>query len=159
MARLVSLSGKVSHLCRADTAPHPDRGRDGPGNGPCALSFMVNDQPARYQGHPIVGEGDLVTVAGLDDDGVVRALAIRNRSTGIDYGGATAIQYLLFGVATLLGLLTVTLDGLGLLFLALAVWAWSRLRRNARALMMVRTKPRTRPAGRDWLRRGNRGRP
>ena len=146
MARLVSLSGKVSHLSQADTAPQFAHRLDGRGNGPRALSFLVNDQPARYEGYPIVGEGDLVTVAGLADDGVVRALAIRNRSTGVDDGGASAMQYLLIGAATLLGLLTVTLDGLGLLFFALAVWAWNRLRRSAWALTMVRTSDTRAPA-------------
>ena len=147
MARLVSLSGKVSHLSQADGAPHSDPRRDGPGNGRRALRFMVNEQPTRYQGYPVVGEGDLVTIAGLEDSGVVKALAIRNRSTGVDYGGASAMQYLLFGVATLLGILTVTLGGLGLLFLALAVWVWSRLRRSARALTLVRATPPTPPPG------------
>ena len=120
MTRLVSLSGKVSQI------------------SPSGANFMVDDRPASYRGYPIVGEGDLVTIAGLDRGGVVDALAIRNRSTGVDYGGASLLQYLLFGFAVLLGLLTFTIGGLGLLFLAMAGWVGNRLRRSARALRMVR---------------------
>jgi hypothetical protein len=120
MTRLVALSGKVSQI------------------SPTGARFMVDDRPASYRGYPIVGEGDLVTIAGLEREGVVDALAIRNRSTGVDYGGASLLQYLLFGFAVLMGLFTVTVGGLGLLFLALAGWVGSRLRRSARALRMVR---------------------
>ena len=138
MTRLVSVSGKVSHispngmeLARRSWSDEvsPDR----------RLSFMVNDRPASYEGHPIVGEGDLVTIAGLETGGVVKALAIRNRSTGVDYGGGSPTLYLLFSAAIAVGLLTLTLDGLGFLFLLLAGWAGYRLRRSSRALSMVRT--------------------
>jgi len=139
MARLVALSGKVSQVSQtklAQGASLEGSGTAGPAPG---LSFRVDDRPAYYRGQPAVGEGDLVTVAGLEHGGVLKALAIRNRSTGVDYGGATALQYLVLGVATLAGLLTVTVGGLGLLFLAAAGWIWSRARRRAHALTMVRT--------------------
>ena len=138
MARLVSLSGKVSQVSQSSMT-HGSAWH-GPGSDSTvpALSFRVGDHPAYYKGHPAVGEGDLVTVAGLDDGGVIKALAIRNRSTGVDYGGATALQYLVLVVATLVGLLTVTVGGLGLLLLAIAGWIWSRVRRRSHALTMVR---------------------
>jgi hypothetical protein len=145
MARLVSLSGKVSLLAQADTIRESRRRLGAPGASR-TIDFLVDDRPARFQGYPVVGEGDLVTIAGLDDHGVLKALAIRNRSTGVDYGGASAMQYLLFGLAILLGILTVTLDGLGILFLALACWVGSRLHQRARAFRLVRTSPTARSA-------------
>jgi hypothetical protein len=100
---------------------------------------MVNDRPASFEGHPIVGEGDLVTIAGLETDGVVKALAIRNRSTGVDSGGGSPLLYLLFAGSIAAGLLTVTLGGVGVLFLLFAGYLGSRLRRSSRALMMVKS--------------------
>jgi hypothetical protein len=102
------------------------------------LSFLVDDQPASYEGHPIVGEGDLVTIAGPENHGVIKALAIRNRSTGVDYGGGSPLLYVVCAIAFAVGLLTLALSGLGLLFLALGGYLGSRLRRSARALSMVR---------------------
>jgi hypothetical protein len=137
MARLVTLSGKVSQVSQSSMTYYS--ARLGPERTAPALSFRVADRPASYRGQPVVGEGDLVTVAGLEDGGVLKALAIRNRSTGVDYGGATVVQYLVLGLATLVGLLTVTVGGLGLLFLAVAGWIWSRVRRRSHALTLVRT--------------------
>jgi hypothetical protein len=148
MARLVALSGKVSKVSPASLTDGSVRHGPRAASPVIALSFRVDDRPAYYKGQPIVGDGDLVTVAGLEDDGVLKALAIRNRSTGVDYGGATALQYLVLGVATLAGLLTVTVGGLGLLFLVVAGWIWSRVRRRAHALTLVRTAAPSRGARR-----------
>jgi hypothetical protein len=138
MTRLVSLSGKVSRLSPSgmELAQRYFTGEASPDR---RLSFLVDDRPASYEGHPIVGEGDLVTIAGPESGGVVRALAIRNRSTGVDYGGGSPLLYLLCVIAVAVGLLTLTLSGLGLLFLAVAAYLGGLLRRSSRALSMVRT--------------------
>lgn len=138
MARLVSLSGRVSHLALAGPVSESRR-RYGAPTATRTLNFRVNDHPARFEGDPPIGDGDLVTIAGLEDRGVLQTLAIRNRSTGVDYGGASAAQCLHFGLAILLGVFTLAWGGLGLVFLGIALWVGSRLRRQTRALTMVRT--------------------
>lgn len=136
MARLVSQSGKVSRMSYEVSGA-----RDGdpvPRRPEYLLDFMVNDRPTRFQGHPVVGEGDLVTVAGVETGGVLKALAIRNRSTGVDYGGPSPFLYMACAGAAVLGLATARY-GFGLILLGLAVWLATRIRRTARALSMVRS--------------------
>lgn len=138
MTQLVSLSGKVSHISPdgMELARRYFTGEPGPDR---RLSFMVDDRLASYEGLPIVGEGDLVTIAGPESDGVIKALAIRNRSTGVDYGGGSPLLYFLCVFTLVIGLLTLTRSLLGLLFLALGAYFGLRLRRRSRALSMVRT--------------------
>jgi hypothetical protein len=138
MTRLVSLSGKVSRLSEESARAPTRRSRPGDDSAERRLNFLVGDRPAFFRGYPVVGEGDLVTIAGFEAGGILKALAIRNRSTGVDYGGASPGLYLLCGSAILLGAFTVTIGGLGLLFLALAAWLGNRLYRKARALSLVR---------------------
>lgn len=137
MAHIVSHSGKVSRISYV----LPGR-RDGdalPRRPAYRLDFLVNDHPARYRGHPVVGDGDFVIVAGVEADGVLTALAIRNRSTGVDYGGPSPLLYIVLAVLLLAGLLTLP-SGLGLGFLLGAVLLGLRLRRELLALAMVRTR-------------------
>jgi hypothetical protein len=135
MARLVSRSGKVSRLCYEVSGVRD--GDEVPRHPRYLLDFLINDAPARFRGYPVVGNGDFVTVAGVESDGVLNALAIRNRSTGVDYGEPSPFLYMACAGAVLLGVLTAR-SGLGLVPLALAVWLGSRLRRSTRALSMVR---------------------
>jgi hypothetical protein len=137
MATLTTLSGKVSQVAPIQASGSRQSG-PGPDEAVTALSFRVGSQPAWFSGSPNLGEGDVVTVAGVTRAGVLAALAIRNRSTGVDYGGATALQYFLLGLALLFGIFTVRLGGLGVLFLALAGWVWTGVRRRTRALALVR---------------------
>jgi hypothetical protein len=138
MAQLVSLSGKVSQISPNDRelAQHYFSGEPAPDDR--KLTFLVDNQPAAYRGHPVVGDGDLVTIAGLQSGGVVNALAIRNRSTGVDYGGASPLLYGLCIVSTIVGLFTLVFTGLGLVILAAAVYLGTRVRLSSRALSMVR---------------------
>jgi len=138
MTRLVSLSGKVSRLSEESARTPIQRSSPGENSAERRLNFLVGGHPACYRGYPVVGEGDLVTIAGFEAGGVLKALAIRNRSTGVDYGGGSPGLYLLCGSAILLGAFTVTTAGVGLLFLALAAWLGNRLYRRARALSLVR---------------------
>jgi len=147
MARLVSLSGKVSQVSHRSMT-HAALVQQRPDRPEPAFSFRVNDRLACFRGRPGVGEGDLVTIAGLEVGGVLKALAIRNRSTGVDYGGATALQYLALGLAILVGLLTVRRGGVGLVFLAAGGWIWSRVRRYSQALTLVRAATPNRQARR-----------
>lgn len=139
MAQLVSLSGKVSQISPNDRelAQHYFSGEPAPDDR--QLTFLVDNQRAAYRGHPVVGEGDLVTIAGLQSDGVVNALAIRNRSTGVDYGGASPLLYGLCVVTAVAGLLLLVVSALGVLLLGLAAYLGSRVRQGSRALSMVRT--------------------
>ncbi|HSB53097.1 MAG TPA: hypothetical protein VLD58_02030 [Gemmatimonadales bacterium] len=135
MARLVSRSGKVSRLSYEVSGVRD--GEEVPRHPYYLLDFLVNDAPARFRGYPIVGDGDFVTVAGFEADGVLNALAIRNRSTGVDYGEPSPFLYMACVAAAVVGLLTARY-GLGLALLAVALWLGGRLRRSTRALSMVR---------------------
>jgi hypothetical protein len=135
MPELVALSGKVSGVLQV----HAAHASSAEGRGRLGLRFQVAQRPAWCEGTPNVGDGDLVTVAGFYKEGTLAVLAIRNRSTGVDYGGASAGQYTALGVALLCGALTLGRDGIGLLFFLLAGWVWLRLRRRDRALALVRT--------------------
>ncbi len=141
MTRLVSVSGKVSHVSPSDRELAQSYFSGEAASDDCRLTFLVDQQPASYRGHPVVGEGDLVTIAGPQSGGVVNALAIRNRSTGVDYGGASPLMYGLCLFALVAGFLTLVFSVSGLLFFGCAVYAGSRVRRSTRALSMVRNTP------------------
>lgn len=136
MSQLILLSGKVSRMSYEVSGA-----RDGdpvPRRPEYLLDFLVNDVPTRFAGHPVVGEGDFVTVAGVEADGVLTAIAIRNRSTGVDYGGPSPFLYIGCLLAVAAGVLTLRI-GLGLGLLALALWLGYRLVRTSQALSMVRS--------------------
>jgi len=139
MATLTTLSGKVSQVAPIHHMSGSRRSGPGPDEAVTALSFRVGSQPAWFSGRPNLGEGDVVTVAGVTRAGVLAALAIRNRSTGVDYGGASAARYCILGLALLLGIFTVRLGGVGIPLLALAGWLWTGVRRRAKALALVRS--------------------
>lgn len=136
MGRLVSRSGKVSRISYEVFGVRD--GAEVPRHPAYQLDFLIDDRPARFQGHPIVGDGDFVTVAGFESDGVLTAIAIRNRSTGVDYGGPSPFLYIGSALTLVAGLLTLR-SGLGVLFIALSGWLAYRVRRTARALSMVRS--------------------
>lgn len=136
MARLVAHSGKVSRI--SYLLPGVRDGDAVPRRPAYRLDFLVNEHPARYRGYPVVGNGDFVVVAGVEADGVLTAIAIRNRSTGVDYGGPSPLLYIVLAAAVLAGLATLH-SGVGLGFLLLAAGLGLRLRRDLLALTMVRT--------------------
>lgn len=137
MARLVSHAGKVSRI--SYLLPGVRDGDTVPRRPAYRLDFLVNEHPARYRGYPVVGDGDFVVVAGVEADGVLTALAIRNRSTGVDYGGPSPLLYMVLAALVLAGVATLR-SGLGLGFLLAAAGLGLRLRRELLALAMVRTR-------------------
>ena len=136
MSRLIAHAGKVSRI--SYMLPGMRDGDAVPRRPAYRLDFLVNDHPASYRGYPVVGNGDFVVVAGIEADGVLTALAIRNRSTGVDYGGPSPLLYIVLAAALLAGVATLW-SGIGLGFLLVAVGLGMRLRRDQLALAMVRT--------------------
>lgn len=137
MPQLVTVSGKVSHVSQTSSTHGQVQNGHGTVSTSHQLSFRVDNRPATMKGTPSIGDGDLVTIAGLDRGGIVETLAVRNRSTGIDYGGAKTVQYIAAGICGLLGVVTLPLAGFGLLLIGLAAWAVRSARRDQSALEMV----------------------
>lgn len=49
------------------------------------FEFRVNGRPTKMNGTPVVADGDLVTVVGLDKGGEFAGYAVRNHTTNVDY--------------------------------------------------------------------------
>jgi hypothetical protein len=157
MAVIRVLQGKASRLTQTAT-----------GTGRQAVhkaSFLVGNHPAAFYGTCHLGEGDQVTLAGLELAGEFRAYAMRNDATGVEYlapsSVGTSIFALLLGVLvsmsgivfTILarfGLLAFPLIAFGLLFLTIGAAGFVQETRNQQAnqaLAEARGLPRRRAKG------------
>jgi hypothetical protein len=89
MSNLVAFSGIVSNVNYFSKTTGSVRVHRGSGSGSVrtkhSISFRVDNKPISYPGRPDLGEGDLATVIGGNNGGVVVALVVRNDSTGVEY--------------------------------------------------------------------------
>lgn len=120
---LTTLSGTVSGI-RHSTETRGTVGRNG-GSVKTGqmLAFRVGERSAQIKlaEVPDIRDGDSVTLAGRERNGVFKALALRNDQTRAVYGMPTIIGYLMGATLVALGLMTLVIF-IGVLFLAGGAW-------------------------------------
>jgi len=68
-------------------------------------SFRIGNNPVVFESKSLVGisDGDSIICAGSEENGVLKALKIKNETTGVTYGGSIILAFistlLVFGVA------------------------------------------------------------
>lgn len=121
--RLTTLSGIVSGI-RHSTETRGAVGRNG-GSVKTGqiIAFRVGDRSAQIKlaDVPDIRDGDQVTLAGHEKNGVFRALALRNDKTRAIYSMPTLVGYLMGATLVALGLMTLVIL-VGIVFLAGGVW-------------------------------------
>jgi hypothetical protein len=123
-------------------AAQPRDGEPSPGRGP--RSFRIGNRPALLQlnGTARIREGDLVTIAGHERSYAFVGYALANHTTGATYAPVAWPYYFLGGALVLVGIpLSTILVGIPLF--AAGVWLVYVARRNARALELLASSPRS----------------
>lgn len=92
-------------------------------------SFRIDNRPITFESkNPVsISDGDLVTCAGPQSGGVIKAMKIRNDSTGVIYGHSPVLVLLgMIGVFIGAAMLTATGVGaiLGIPLLFVAAWGF-----------------------------------
>lgn len=134
------VSGSVSNVSRgsdysyAATAQH----------GPVAIknqlvSMRIDNKPVLFRTRtlPSITDGDQVTAVGVDKNGTIEALAIRNNTTNSSYHPPTNMVMLGAALLIVLGIPLVAFLGLGLLFIGFGGWVLWRALRVRKAVAML----------------------
>lgn len=136
---LTTLSGPVSGI-RHSTETRGTVGRDG-GSVKTAqvISFRVGERSAQIKlaEVPDLREGDEVTLAGSEKQGVFRALALRNDKTRAVYSIPTWVGYLMGATLVALGLMTLFIL-VGVVFIAGGAWTLYEASTYTRAVRLLR---------------------
>lgn len=137
---LTTLSGEVSGI-RHSTETRGTVGRDG-GSVKTGqiIAFRVGDRSAQIKlaDVPDIRDGDQVTLAGHDKNGVFRALAMRNDKTRAIYAMPTLVGYLMGGTLIALGVMTLVIL-IGVVFIAGGLWTLYEAYTYTRAANMLKT--------------------
>ena len=120
---LATLSGVVSGI-RHSTGTRGTVGRNG-GSGKTGqvIAFRVDDRSAQIKlaEVPDIRDGDQVTLAGREKNGVFKALALRNDKTRAIYSIPTTVGYLMGGAFIVLGVMTLIFL-IGVIFIGVGLW-------------------------------------
>jgi hypothetical protein len=131
------VSGRVTHAAQVSET----HGQIHDGRGTIRtfhkMKFRIDNKPAFFQGEASIGDGDTVTVAAVAK-GELRALALRNESTGIEYGSPTILYYIMGSFTVVLGLLTLAFL-VGFPILGAGGWLFYSGWRNKEALQLLRS--------------------
>ena len=134
MSGLETLVGAVKDL---RTATEVAGGQHGTSTTHVA-TFLVNSTPVRLQMPEamLIGDGDVIAVAGRTKDGVFNAAAYRNSTNGALGKGAVGMYYLLGCVFSVVGVATLFV-AIGAVFLAAGLWMIWHARYLSRAYAAV----------------------
>jgi hypothetical protein len=120
---LATLSGAVSGI-RHSTETRGTVGRNGGSvKTGQVIAFRVDDRSAQIKlaEVPDIRDGDQVTLAGREKNGVFKALALRNDKTRAVYSIPTTVGYLMGGAFIVLGVMTLIFL-VGILFIGVGLW-------------------------------------
>jgi len=86
---------------------------------------------------PDIRDGDVVTLAGREKNGVFKALALRNDKTRAVYSIPTTVGYLMGATLLALGVMTLVFL-IGVVFIAGGLWTLYEAYNHTRAANMLR---------------------
>jgi len=136
---LTTLSGAVSGI-RHSTETRGTVGRNGGSvKTGQVIAFRVGDRSAQIKlaEVPDIRDGDQVTLAGREKNGVFRALALRNDKTGAVYSIPATIGYIMGALLIAVGVMTLFLL-VGVIFIAGGAWTISEAYTYTQAASMLR---------------------
>lgn len=136
---LTTLSGAVSGI-RHSTETRGTVGRNGGSvKTGQVLAFRVGERSAQIKlpDVPDIRDGDEVTLAGREKNGVFKALALRNDKTRAVYGIPTTVGYLMGATFIALGVMTLVFL-IGIVFIGAGLWTLYEAYSYTRAANMLR---------------------
>ncbi|MBL8264910.1 hypothetical protein [Steroidobacter sp.] len=136
---LTTLSGVVSGI-RHSTETRGTVGRNGGSvKTGQVIAFRVDGRSAQIKlpDVPDVRDGDEVTLAGSEKNGVFKALALRNDKTRAVYSIPTVVGYLMGATLIALGAMTLFIL-IGVIFIAGGLWTIYEARNYTRAADMLK---------------------
>lgn len=136
---LTTLSGPVSGI-RHSTETRGTVGRNGGSvKTGQVIAFRVGERSAQIKlaDVPDIRDGDEVTLAGREKNGVFKALALRNDKTRAVYSIPTTVGYLMAATLIALGVMTLFIL-VGVVFIAGGLWTLYEARNYTRAANMLR---------------------
>jgi hypothetical protein len=148
MSNLTSLAGRASHVNYfSSTSGSINRGK-GRIRTRQTTSFRVDNHPVSFYGSPSLSDGEMVTVVGIDQSSVFKALALRNDVTEVTYfytNYPLMVIYMNFlgGVVIFIGLSFLSGNQIfGLFLIGLGIWIiYSRRKRNQELIKLVEKMP------------------
>ncbi|MEW5683794.1 MAG: hypothetical protein AB1942_02635 [Pseudomonadota bacterium] len=136
---ITTLTGAVSGI-RHSTETRGTVGRNGGSvKTGQVIAFRVDDRSAQIKlaDVPDIRDGDQVTLAGSDKNGVFKALALRNDKTGAVYSIPTTVGYLMGATLIALGVMTLFIL-VGVVFIAGGAWTLYEAYNYTRAANMLK---------------------
>ncbi|MEW5683975.1 MAG: hypothetical protein AB1942_03550 [Pseudomonadota bacterium] len=136
---LTTLSGAVSGI-RHSTETRGTFGRNGGSvKTGQVIAFRVGERSAQIKlaDVPDLRDGDEVTLAGREKNGVFKALALRNDKTRAVYSIPTTVGYLMGATLIALGLMTLFIL-VGVVFIAGGMWTLYEAYNYTQAANMLR---------------------
>lgn len=136
---LTTLSGPVSGI-RHSTETRGTVGRNGGSvKTGQVIAFRVGDRSAQIKlaDVPDIRDGDEVTLAGREKNGVFKALALRNDKTRAVYSIPTTVGYLMGATLLALGVMTLVFL-IGVVFIAGGLWTLYEAYNYTQAANMLR---------------------
>ena len=136
---ITTLTGAVSGI-RHSTETRGTVGRNGGSvKTGQVIAFRVDDRSAQIKlaDVPDIRDGDQVTLAGSDKNGVFKALALRNDKTGAVYSIPTTVGYLMGVTLIALGVMTLFIL-VGVVFIAGGAWTLYEAYNYTRAANMLK---------------------
>ena len=136
---LTTLSGAVSGI-RHSTETRGTVGRNGGSvKTGQVIAFRVGERSAQIKlaDVPDIRDGDEVTLAGREKNGVFKALALRNDKTRAVYSTPTTVGYLMGATLLALGVMTLVFL-IGVVFIAGGLWTLYEAYNYTQAANMLR---------------------
>ncbi|MFN3514959.1 MAG: hypothetical protein ACK41C_18070 [Phenylobacterium sp.] len=136
---LSTLTGAVSGI-RHSTETRGTVGRNGGSvHTGQVIAFRVDDRSAQIKlaDVPDIRDGDQVTLAGSEKNGVFKALALRNDQTRAVYSIPTTAGYMMGAALIVLGVLTLFIL-VGVVFIAGGAWTLYEASNYSRAANMLK---------------------
>lgn len=136
---LTTLSGAVSGI-RHSTETRGTVGRNGGSvKTGQVIAFRVGERSAQIKlaDVPDIRDGDEVTLAGREKNGVFKALALRNDKTRAVYSIPTTVGYLMGATLIALGVMTLIFL-IGVVFIAGGLWTLYEAYNYTRAANMLK---------------------
>lgn len=136
---LTTLSGAVSGI-RYSTETRGTVGRNGGSvKTGQVVAFRVGERSAQIKlaDVPDIRDGDEVTLAGREKNGVFKALALRNDKTRAVYSIPTTVGYLMAATLIALGVMTLVFL-IGVVFIAGGLWTLYEAYNYTQAANMLR---------------------
>lgn len=136
---LTTLSGAISGI-RHSTETRGTVGRDGGSvRTGQVMAFRVGERSAQIKlaEVPDVRDGDQVTLAGREKNGVFKALALRNDKTGAVYSIPALIGYIMGALLVIVGAMTLFIL-VGAIFIAGGLWTLYEAHTYTQAASMLK---------------------